>query len=127
MRGDLGSGTRTLLGSLVIVGVLAPLAEAGGWRRSSRREPVVVVPAAQAVPVRPRAVGALGTFTPTPYIFVRGNGTAGGGYSPLGVFGDQTMVMYGPISSFRSTSAPVVTYTRGYDGRTVVAPGTSSS
>ena len=60
-------------------------------------------------------------------MFVRGNGTAGGGYSPLGVFGDQTMVMYGPTSSLRAIAAPVLTYTRGYDGRTVAAPGTSFS
>jgi hypothetical protein len=60
-------------------------------------------------------------------MFVRGNGTAGGGYSPLGQFGDVTMAMYGPISPLRFTSAPVTTYTRGYNGALVPAPGTSFS
>ncbi len=59
---------------------------------------------------------SLGTFEPTPYVFVRGNGTSGGGFSPLGTHGDTTMVMYGPTSVFRSTTAPVTTYRRGYDG-----------
>jgi hypothetical protein len=60
-------------------------------------------------------------------MFVRGNGTAGGGYSPLDEFGDSTMALYGPLSGLRSTSAPVLTYSRGYDGRSVVTPGTSFS
>jgi hypothetical protein len=58
---------------------------------------------------------------------VRGNAPAGGGYSPLGQFGETTLSLYGPLSSFRFTSAPVLTYTRGYDGRAVLAPGTSFS
>jgi hypothetical protein len=90
---------------------------------------VVAYPAAVAVPApaRPRAAGPLGTFYPTPYIWTRGNAPAGGGYSPLGQFGDTTMALYGPLSAFRFTSAPVLTYSRGYDGRPVVAPGTSFS
>ena len=69
----------------------------------------------------------LGTFQPTPYIMVRGNWPAGGGYSPLEVFGDQSMAIYGPLSPLRATSAPVTTYSRGYDGRVYAAPATSFS
>jgi hypothetical protein len=60
-------------------------------------------------------------------MFVRGNGTAGGGYSPLGEFGDATMALYGPLSGLRYSSAPVLTYSRGYNGAPVVRPGTSFS
>ena len=69
----------------------------------------------------------LGTFEPTPYLMVRGNGTTGGGYSPLDVYGDQSMTLYGPLSALRATSAPVTTYSRGYDGRIYAGPGTSFS
>lgn len=70
---------------------------------------------------------ALGTFEPTPYIMVRGNWPTGGGYSPLETFGDQSMALYGPLSPLRTTSAPIMTYTRGYDGRITAAPATSFS
>jgi hypothetical protein len=61
----------------------------------------------------------LGTFMPTPQIMVGGAfPTASGGYSPLGIYGDATLPMYGPISAFRVSTAPVLTYTRGYDGQT---------
>lgn len=69
----------------------------------------------------------LGTFEPTPYIMVRGSWPAGGGYSPLGVYGDQAMSIYGPFSPMRSASAPVLTYTRGYDGRLYPTESTSFS
>jgi hypothetical protein len=69
----------------------------------------------------------LGTFEPTPYLMVRGNWPTGGGYSPLEVYGDQTMALYGPLSPLRSVSAPVRTYTRGYDGRVDAGEATSSS
>jgi len=88
--------------------------------------PVAVTPTARVV-ASPRRSGALGTFVATPYMFVRGNGPAGGGYSPLGEFGDSTMALYGPLSGLRATSAPVLTYTRGYHGTTAVVPGTSFS
>jgi len=71
--------------------------------------------------------GRLGSFYPTPYLMVRGNAPAGGGYSPLGTFGETTLSLYGPLSAYRMTAAPVLTYSRGYDGRTVLAPGTSFS
>ena len=40
-----------------------------------------------------RATSSLGTFYPTPYIMVRGNLPIGGGYSPLGIYGDQTLAL----------------------------------
>ena len=51
--------------------------------------------------------GPLGTFEPTPYMMVRGNWPLGGGYSPLEIYGDQSMSVYGPLSPLRSTSAPI--------------------
>ncbi len=96
-------------------------AEAGGlFRRRTR----TVVPTARVQQASP---SPLGTFAPTPYMTVRGNFPTGGGYSPLDSFGDTSMDMYGPLSAFRATAAPVVTYTRGYDGRVRVVEGTSFS
>jgi len=69
----------------------------------------------------------LGTFEPTPYITVRGNWPIGGGYSPLDLYGDQSMTLYGPLSPLRATSAPVTTYSRGYDGRINATPAVSFS
>ncbi len=70
----------------------------------------------------------LGTFRPTPYITVRGNGIIGGGYSPIGLYGiNNSMTLFGPISSLRPTSAPVTTVVRGYNGVPSVAEGTSFS
>jgi hypothetical protein len=78
----------------------------------TRARPVCAPAAAQPRP--------LGTFMPTPVVVIRGNDPVGGGYSPLGIYGDQTMALYGPFSPFRSVTAPVVVYSRGYDG--VVRP-----
>jgi hypothetical protein len=69
----------------------------------------------------------LGTFQPTPYLMVRGNWPLGGGYSPLDLYGDQSMALYGPFSPLRATSAPVRFYSRGYNGGLEVTPGTSFS
>jgi hypothetical protein len=84
-----------------------------------------------AVVARPRPVYArsatLGTFMPTPYMVVRGNNPLGGGYSPLGIYGDQTLTLYGPISTLRGRTAPLRNYVRGYDGRIYVSEGNSFS
>lgn len=89
-----------------------------------RRSPVVVSSgAALGQPSSPYA----GTFFPTPYMTVRGNAPTGGGYSPLGIYGESTMALYGPLSPLRSTAAPVITYSRGYDGRTVIQERTAFS
>ena len=85
-----------------------------------------LAPATSAVcagPISP----TLGTFEPTPYLMVRGNWPTGGGYSPLDIYGDQSMTLYGPLSPLRATSAPVTIYSRGYDGRINAGPGTSFS
>jgi len=69
----------------------------------------------------------LGTFEPTPYIMVGGLSPIGGGYSPLGIYGDGSMALNGPFSPMRSTSAPVRMYSRGYDGVLRESRGTSFS
>lgn len=107
-------------------------ASAGGpyFRRpSTPTAPVYEPTAGRVARVSPAQndSGGLGTFYPTPYLMVRGNAPAGGGYSPLGSFGDTTLSIYGPISSFRPITAPVWTYSRGYDGQPVIRPGTSVS
>ena len=75
----------------------------------------------------PKATSTLGNFRPTPYITVRGNFPSGGGYSPLDISGDQTLVLYGPLSALRTTTAPVRAYVRGYDGQTRVIDTASFS
>ena len=101
--------------------------------------PVVVVrpvaPVAVIRPVAPAPVpdnrvartGMLGSFVPGNYITIGGNGLRGGGYSPLGSYGETSMDLYGPFAALRATSAPVVGYTRGYDGRLNRYEGTSFS
>ncbi len=83
----------------------------------------------EAPGVRPDAACAspptLGTFEPTPYIMVGGAAPLSRGYSPLGIYGDGSMALNGPFSPLRSTSAPVTTYSRGYDG--VVRPRQATS
>jgi hypothetical protein len=69
----------------------------------------------------------LGTFYPTPYIVVGGDAPLGGGFSPLGIYGDSTMSLYGPFSPLRARTAPIVNYVRGYDGRIYVTEGNSFS
>jgi hypothetical protein len=98
-----------LMGSLLCptVGIIGSV-RAGDHHRRVRRGVVVTS-------ARP-----LGTFMPTPVVVIRGNDPVGGGYSPLGIYGDQTMALYGPFSPFRTATAPVVVYSRGYDG--VVRP-----
>ena len=92
--------------------------------RRARRSLVVSLarPIFTPVGVQP---GPLGTFMPTPAVTIRGNDPVGGGYSPLGIYGDQTMSLYGPFSPFRSVTTTVVVYSRGYDG--VVRPAESVS
>jgi hypothetical protein len=99
------------------------LAWAGTPPRRSRRVATTRVQACDA----PRATGTLGTFYGTPVITVQGNNPVGAGYSPLGIYGDQTLSLYGPLSPFRSSAAPVLTYVRGYDGRTRLTEAISFS
>jgi hypothetical protein len=81
---------------------------------------------------RPRYVqssnATLGNFRPTPYVMIGGAyPTASGGYSPLGIYGDSTLPLYGPISAFRVSTAPVLAYSRGYDGQVRVVEANSFS
>jgi hypothetical protein len=108
------------LGVLVILIARAPVSIAGEHRFFHGRR-AAVRPVPTTFRNDPVYGDRLGTFMPTPAVVVQGNYPAGGGYAPLGTFGETSMSLYGPISSFRSTTAPVVTYTRGYDG--VVRPG----
>ena len=51
----------------------------------------------------------LGTFHPTPYVMIGGDyPTASAGYSPLEIYGDTTLPLYGPMSAFRVSTAPVL-------------------
>lgn len=114
----------------VLLLVVATTAQAGdGQRRRARRAAAAAAAARPVVPtarvVDPVYAGRLGTFNPTPAILVQGNYPVGGGYSPLGTYGETTMSLYGPFSSMRTTTAPVQVYTRGYDG--VVRTGTAIS
>lgn len=128
MRGDLRGRSRAILGILTILLLAAAHAEAGGRFFPRGQVAPSTVPSVPRVRVvAPTSAEPLGTFAATPYIMVRGNGPTGGGYSPLGQFGDTTLSLYGPLSSLRSTAAPVLTYSRGYDGRTRIVPGTSFS
>jgi hypothetical protein len=102
---------------------LAHCALAGDfWVRRSPRATVDVRARPAYAPT-----STLGTFYPTPYMVVRGNDPVGGGYSPLGIYGDQTMSIYGPFSPLRTRTAPVRSYVRGYDGRIYVSEGNSFS
>src|ERR1700677_5110819 len=62
-----------------------------------------------------RSSATLGTFTPTPYVMIGGNYPTGSvGYSPNEMYGDTALPLYGPISAFRMSTAPVMVYSRGY-------------
>lgn len=58
--------------------------------------------------------GMLGTFYPTPYMTVGGNGDAG--YTPLQQYGAGTLSLYGPFSSLRPITSETRVTTRGYRG-----------
>jgi len=131
------SGARLALGLLLAFGAEAN----AGWPFARARHagpPLPVYPTSNAMVVNPphlvptsanatAPTPMLGTFYPTPYMSVRGNAPAGGGYSPLGAYGDQNLVLYGPLSALRTSSAPVLTYVRGYDGVVHPSEGTSIS
>jgi hypothetical protein len=115
----------SLLVSLTALTGFIPRAEAGSNGRRSGR---VLVPTADVCPAPMVSPGPLGSgFSRTPYMVVRGNLPTGGGFTPFNFYGDGSMALYGPTSPLRMTSAPVYTYTRGYDGRTVAVPATSFS
>jgi hypothetical protein len=112
---------RAPLLALVVILTAGVLTAAAGDRHPRRARRVAVVQAVPTARFRDPAYGSrLGTFNSTPAIVVQGDFPAGGGYAPLGIFGDAAMSLYGPTSALRTTTAPVTTYTRGYGG--VVRP-----
>jgi hypothetical protein len=107
--------------TVVFCFVLFPMVEMtnhawAGGHGTGRKTRTVVVSRARPV-YAPSAGSTLGTFYPTPYITVGGSNPVGPGYSPLDIYGDQTLALYGPLSPLRTTTAPLVSYARGYDGR----------
>lgn len=116
------------LASITIL--LAAPAQAG-WP-FSKRQRTQPAPAQAYVPTAYPAGNAaspmLGTFYPTPYMSVRGNAPAGGGYSVMEYFGEgSNLSIYGPMSALRTVAAPVDVYERGYDGRVYANRGTGYS
>src|SRR4029077_5450216 len=83
--------------------------------RTRRAGRTVVATRARPCPTPP-ATATLGTFMPTHVSPGRGNTPVGGGYSPLDIYGDPTLALYGPLSPLRVTTAPILTTVRGYDG-----------
>ena len=127
---ELGGGARIVVFSLIVFPTVGALGLARAGHRVRRGDRVVVNRARPVYAPRPAAYpsGTLGTFYPTPYLTVRGDYPAGNtGYSPLGIYGSQTMALYGPMSSLRAATAPVVTYSRGYDGTVRVEEAVSTS
>ena len=100
-------------------------------RNPRRRVVTPLTPTAYTAPINPANANApsdmLGTFYSTPTLFVRGDGPTGSGYSPLGQYGTSNLNTYGPISSYRSVSAPVRIYSRGYDGVVTETEGVTTS
>ncbi len=88
------------------------------WARRARPASTVVTR-----PVDPVYGNTLGTFLPAPYTNPRGNNPSAGGYSPAGIYGDNMLSVYGPLSSFREVTAPVYIEERGYDGSRRVVEG----
>lgn len=113
-----------VLGILCVLTIGVLSAGAGEHpQRRGRRQAARPVPTARVV--SPVYGDRIGTFYPTPAIFVQASYPATNGYAPLGIYGDHNLSVYGPFSSFRTTTAPVATYVRGYDG--VVRPAESIS
>jgi hypothetical protein len=110
---------------LTLVGMTwswASVAEAGDRLFRKKTRPAIetattTCPQEQLAPPR-----MLGSFQASPYV------TIGHAYSPLSFYGrESSLAVYGPLSAFRATSAPVTTIVRGYDGQAAVVEGTSFS
>lgn len=69
----------------------------------------------------------LGTFYPESTVMITGSGESRGGYAPLDMYGLSTASFVGPLSVYRIKTAPVATYSRGYDGRFYPSRGISFS
>jgi hypothetical protein len=114
MRLVTGRRTPALLLVLGCLATAAAPATAGGPHARARRARVLVP--TTAVAPAPAAPMQSSGFFPTPMALIRGSGNAGGGFTPLGQYGPYSMSYFGPFSAFRATTAPVVVYSRGYDG-----------
>ena len=118
--------SRFIFGWLVInCGLSVPSVQGGPprWRTRAVAPPAPIRAKDQVAPN-----SMLGTFRSTPVITVRGNGVIGGGYSPIGLYGENNaMTLFGPFSSLRETAAPVNTVVRGYNGVATVSEVTSYS
>ncbi len=118
---------------LALTSMMVPAIALGTAEIAGAQQPVYCAPAppvavTRARPVYPRNPNStLGTFGPTPYIMVGGDYPTGRGYSPLDIYGDQTLAIYGPMSPLRGATAPVRGYARGYDGRLTVIETNSFS
>jgi hypothetical protein len=114
---------KVLLLLALALGVLSEAHAGGPFRKHARRQ-AVAVPTTRVVR---NPSGMLGTFYPDPVLSIGGSGYVGGGYSPLDMYGLNTLSLDGPVSPYRAASAPVLTYSRGYDGRLTPDLGTSFS
>ena len=127
---DSGGCVRIVVFSVIVFQAVGALSPARAEHRLRRRDRIVVTRARPVPAPRPPAhpPGTLGTFFPTPYITVGGDFPASNaGFTPLGMYGQDTLSLYGPMSSLRPTTAPVVTYSRGYDGTVHVEEAVSTS
>ncbi len=119
------SFTALALAALACLASVSPSHAGGPFRRRAR---AVVETRAVENPANANAPSPmLGTFYATPYVMVGSDRPAGSGYSPLGLYGTTSMVLYGPNSIYRSVTAPVSVYSRGYDGRVYESRGHSFS
>ena len=120
--------TRRTLRSLALACGCALALESVAQARPPRARRARPASCAVARPVDPVYAGTLGTFLPAPYVNTRGNTPSAGGYAPAGIYGDTSLAIYGPLSAFRETTAPVYLDERGYDGsrRVVEAVGFSA-
>jgi hypothetical protein len=126
MSSDYCNGARIVLFVVVFFQATGAVGPALAGHRARRTARTVVV--TQTRPVSASSTNTtLGIFRPTPYIMVRGDNPVGGGYSPLGISGSGSMALYGPFSPLRATTAPVLTYVRGYDGQIRLSEATSFS
>jgi hypothetical protein len=125
-----GGGVRAVLCAVILFQAVGALSLVQAEHRVRRGGRVVVERARPVFVPRPATYppGTLGTFYPTPYLTIGGNYPAGNaGYTPLAMFGSDTLSLYGPMSSLRATTAPLATYSRGYDGTVRVHEGVATS
>lgn len=115
-----------ILAAMACVSGSGPAQAGGGIFR--RRTNIVTPTAYLGNPADANAPSPmLGTFYPTPYLIVGGDRPTGDGYTPLGQYGPNNLTIYGPMSIYRSVTAPVSVYSRGYDGRVYESRGHSFS